>query len=159
MSRALPARLRSIGSLVPAGSRGVADVGAGHGALGAALWWRGWAPVIATEVSAGPLHELRGNLAAWGLAGCVEVRCGPGLAPLRVGEVEVAVIAGLGANTALTIAGESPAHGVGWLILQCMQGDQLVMPWLAHRGWQVHAFAMCVQRGRAYTARLIEVGA
>jgi tRNA (adenine22-N1)-methyltransferase len=137
----------------------VADVGAGHGALCAALSLRGCARVIATELSAGPLGELRSNLAGWDLTGRVEVRCGPGLAPLRFGEVDVVVIAGLGANTVLTIAGDAPAHGVRWLILQCMQRDQLVVPWLAERGWPVRASDVCVQRRRAYTARLVEVGA
>ncbi len=57
--------------------------------------------IIATELSAGPLRELRANLAAWRLSERVEVRCGPGLAPLAPAEVDVAVIAGVGATTML----------------------------------------------------------
>ncbi len=157
MTPALPARLRSVHSLVPPGSAGVADVGAGHGALCAALARRGGGPVIATELSAGPLRELRSNLAAWGVAGEAEVRCGPGLTPLGYAEVEVAVVAGLGANSVLGIAAAAPAHGVRWLVLQCMQRDQLVTPWLEARGWPVHACDVCTQRRHTYTARLVEV--
>ncbi|MDQ6847479.1 MAG: class I SAM-dependent methyltransferase [Candidatus Dormibacteraeota bacterium] len=135
----------------------MADVGAGHGALCASLAWRGFAPVIATELSPGPLRELSTNLQAWGVSEHVEVRCGRGLAPLVRGEVDVAVIAGLGAKTVLDIAEDAPAHGVRWLILQCMQRDRLVAPWLAQRGWPVRAADVCTQRRHTYTARLVEV--
>jgi tRNA A22 N-methylase len=154
----LSPRLRSVGSLIPPGTAGVADVGAGHGALCAGLAARTSARIIATEISAGPLSELRANLAAWKLTDRVEVRCGPGLAPLARAEVDAVVIAGLGAPTALDIAAAAPAHAVQWLILQCMQRDELVVPWLAARGWPVRATDVSVQRGRAYTARLVEVG-
>jgi tRNA (adenine22-N1)-methyltransferase len=159
VSRALPDRLRSVDSLVPHSATGVADVGAGHGALCAALSLRGCAPVIATEFAPGPLAELRSNLVAWGLTSRVEVRCGPGLAPLRFREVDTVVVAGLGANTVLSIAADAPARGVRWLVLQCMQRDQLVVPWLGVRGWPVLASDVCVQRRRTYPARLVEVGA
>jgi tRNA A22 N-methylase len=151
--------LRSVGSLVPPGCSAIADVGAGHGALCAMLAARTAARVIATEASAGPLAELRRNLAAWDLDGRVEVRCGAGLAPLFPHEVDAVVIAGLGAHTVMNIAADAPARGVRWLVLQCMQRDDLVAPWAMARGWRVLASDVSVQRGRAYTARLIEVGA
>jgi tRNA (adenine22-N1)-methyltransferase len=146
-------------SLVPAGVAGIADVGAGHGALCAGLSARTHARIIATEISAGPLRELRANLAAWELTERVEVRCGPGLAPLAPAEVDAVVIAGVGAGTMLNIASGARAHAVRWLVLQCMQRDELVVPWLAERGWPVCATDVSLQRGRAYTARLVEVTA
>ncbi|MDQ6857006.1 MAG: class I SAM-dependent methyltransferase [Candidatus Dormibacteraeota bacterium] len=157
MRPALSGRLRSVGSLIPRETECVADVGAGHGALCAGLAARTSARIIATEIAAGPLRELRANLAAWALTERVEVRCGPGLAPLARAEVDAVVIAGVGATTMLNIADSAPAHGVRWLILQCMQRDELVAPWLAERRWPVCAEDVSIQRGRAYTARLVEV--
>ena len=157
MSVPVPVRLRSVAAMIPGDVHAVADVGAGHGALAAHLALRGVDRVIATEVGEGPLHELRGNLAAWGVTDRVEVRRGDGLEPLRAGEVEVAVIAGLGAATALRIAAGAERSGVRQVLLQCMQRDHLVEPWLRERGWPVRATATCVQRGRSYTARLVEV--
>jgi tRNA (adenine22-N1)-methyltransferase len=151
-------RLRSAGSLVPTTCEVVADVGAGHGALAALLAMRGGARVIATELSGGPLDELRRNLHSWGMAGQVEVRCGPGLSTLLPGEVDVVVVAGVGATTALRIAADAPSRGVRWLVMQCMQRDELVEPWLSQRGWSIRGVDSCVQRGRDYTARLVEVG-
>lgn len=159
MTVRLPARLRSVESLIPQDCSAVADVGAGHGALCAMLAARGGPRVIATEASAGPLFELRRNLAAWGVTCRVEVRSGAGLTPLLPHEVDVVVIAGLGARTTLDIAADARSRGVSWLILQCMQRDELVVPWVRERGWRVHASDVSVQRGRAYTARLIQVGA
>ena len=63
---ALSTRLRSVGSLIPPGTGSVADVGAGHGALCAGLAARTSARIIATEISAGPLGELRANLSRHG---------------------------------------------------------------------------------------------
>jgi tRNA A22 N-methylase len=156
---ALSPRLRSVGSLIPPGTASVADIGAGHGALCAGLAARTSARIIATEISAGPLGELRANLAAWALTDRVEVRCGPGLAPLARAEVDAVVIAGVGATTMLNIAAAAPAHAVRWLVLQCMQHDELIAPWLAERDWPVRATDVSIHRRRAYTARLIEVGA
>jgi tRNA (adenine22-N1)-methyltransferase len=159
MTVAVPARLRSVAALVPPTCTRVADVGAGHGALAAHLAQDGVASVIAIERWPGPLAELRANLARWGVDALVEVRHGAGLAPLLPAEVELAVIAGMGATTSLLIAADAPGRAVRWLILQCMQRDHLVEPWLAARGWPVRASHECVQRGRRYTARLVEVQA
>ena len=157
MSLPVPVRLRGLAAMIPGDVQAIADVGAGHGALAAHLALRGVDRVIATEVGEGPLRELRCNLAAWGVSDRVEVRRGDGLEPLGAGEVEVVVIAGLGAATALRIAAGAPRRGVRQVLLQCMQRDHLVDPWLRARGWTVRASATCVQRGRSYTARLVEV--
>ncbi len=153
----LPSRLRSVEGLVPISSRSIADVGAGHGALSAVLALRAPVRIVATELSAGPLRELRANLATWRLSERVEVRCGRGLQPLAPAEMDTVVIAGVGASTMLTIAAEAPARAVRWLVLQCMQHDELVLPWLAARGWPVVQTEVSVQSARSYTARLVEV--
>jgi tRNA (adenine22-N1)-methyltransferase len=153
----LGTRLRSAASLVPATCAALADVGAGHGRLAAGLALAGTTHVIATELPGAPLAELRRNLAAWGLEDRVEVRCGVGLDPLARGEVDVVVVAGVGAATALRIARDAPERGVRWLVLQCMQRDHLVEPWLSEHGWPIRASEVCVQRGRSYVARLVEV--
>ena len=89
----------------------------------------------------------------------VDIRCGRGLTPLHPGEVDVAVVAGVGARTALQIVEDAAQHGVRWLVLQCMQRDALVEPWLQTRGWVVRATATAVQRGRSYPTRVVEVSA
>lgn len=156
MSPRLPLRLRELHALIPAEARSVADIGAGHGALSA---WLARSPrrVIATEVKAGPYEELRRNLALWGLAGRVEVRHGSGLSPLGVGEVDTAVVAGMGAHTVLRIAGAAHSQRVATLVLQCMQHHDLVEPWISERGFTLLRRVDVIERARVYPTWLVGV--
>ena len=153
----LPPRLRRVLELTPPAAGRVADVGAGHGVLAAHLAARG-AAVIATEAAPAPWAELRANLARWGMGETVEVRRGPGLEPLARGEVDVAVVAGVGARTLLEVAAEAPDCGVPALVLQCVQDAGLVEPWLRGRGWVVVAADDVPEAGRRYPTWLVEVG-
>lgn len=151
----LPLRLRAVLDLLPP-STAVADIGAGHGALAAHLVARGVPRVIATEAGPGPFAELSGNLARFGVA--VEARLGEGMEPLAAGEVEGAVVAGMGARTLLRIAAGATERRLSWLVLQCVQDAELVEPWLQERGWRVLRRLDVVERGRRYPTWLVEVG-
>jgi tRNA (adenine22-N1)-methyltransferase len=157
MTPRLPLRLRAVLHMVPEQARAVADIGAGHGALSAHLVAR-CAHVVAVEVRPGPYDELRANLDAWRLTTRVEVRHGDGLSVLRRGEVDTAVIAGVGAHTALRIAAPAPRAGIRWLVLQCMQHAALVEPWVRSRGWQVLQRYDVRERRHCYPTWLVEVG-
>ena len=150
----LSPRLGALLELVPRHAHGVADVGAGHGALSA---WLAWLEhrVIATEAGPGPFAELCANLERW-QAG-VEVRQGAGLEPLSSGEVDTAVVAGMGARTMLAIADQAPDRGVRFLVLQCMQRRELVAPWIAERGFALLQFCDVHDHGRVYPAWLLRV--
>lgn len=153
----LPARLATLASLLPAGS--VADLGAGHGMLAAHLALAG-RRVVATEAAAGPLRELRDNLARWGAD--VEVRAGRGLEPLLPGEVEGVVVAGLGADVLCAIAAEAGAGGVRWVALQCVQRPWRLAAWVeraeAVGEWHVLARAEPAERGRRYPTWVLGAG-
>lgn len=150
----LSPRLRALLELVPAESEGVVDVGAGHGALSAWLARLGHR-VIATEASAGPFAELCSNLERWHAA--VDTRQGDGLQPLAGGEVDTAVVAGMGARTMLAIAEHAPERGVRFLVLQCMQRRELVEPWIAARRFTLLRFTDVADHGRVYPAWLLDV--
>jgi len=138
--------------MVPADGA-VADIGSGHGALAAALAARGQR-VIATERTARTVAGLRRDLARIGVP--VATRRGEGLDVFRDGEVDTAVIAGLGGRSVLRILESSPWLP-GWLVLQPMQDADLVEGWLAVRGWPV-VIAETMERGRRYRAWLVRVG-
>lgn len=156
MSPHLSARLLAVLPLVPEDSVCVADIGAGHGALSARLAQSG-RRVIATEAKAGPCDELRRNLARWQLGDRVEVRQGPDLSPLGVGEVDTAIVAGMGARTVTAIAGSAAARRVRLLVLQCMQHHHLVEPWLEERGFTLLHRVDVTDRGRVYPTWLLRV--
>src|SRR5215472_17145767 len=109
----LPARLVTVAGLVPPGSASVADVGAGDGQLARHLARRGLA-VVATERRAASFARLRAALPG------MDCRQGEGLKVLRAGEVEGAVIAGMGAHAIMGILEAAPevAGALRWLVLQ-----------------------------------------
>jgi tRNA (adenine22-N1)-methyltransferase len=149
----LSPRLRHVFELVPL-TGAVADIGSGHGALAAALAGRGQR-VVATERTPRTEEGLRRDLARLGIP--VATRRGEGLAALREGEVETAVIAGLGGRSLLRIL-ESSRWLPRWLVLQPMQDADLVEAWIRARSWPAVA-ADAVDRGRHYRAWRVEVPA
>jgi tRNA (adenine22-N1)-methyltransferase len=147
----LSPRLRQVFELVPA-TGAVADIGSGHGALAAALAARGQR-VLATERTPRTEAGLRRDLARLGIP--VATRRGEGLAALRQGEVETAVIAGMGGRNLVRILESSPWLP-RWLVLQPMQDADLVEAWILARSWQAVA-TDAIERGRRYRAWRVEV--
>ena len=137
--------------LVPAGSS-IADIGTGDGKLSAWLAAAGHR-VIATENKVGPRVDALRLLEPLG----IECRLGEGLEPIRPGEVEVAVIAGMGGHSIGRILAASPTvvASLQALVLQPVQhGDELVDQLLA-AAYRVADRAEIEQRSRAYSALLV----
>ena len=127
----------------------VADIGSGDGRLAAHLWRRGSPRVVATELKPGSLELIRDRLA--GLP--VEVRGGDGLMALAPGEVEVAVIAGMGGHLIARILGASPdlVRSLRLLVLQPMQHLPELRAALVASGLTEVAQSVTAYRGRPYT--------
>ena len=141
----LGARLGALLDAIPPHGA-VADIGSGHGVLAAALAARGQR-VIATERTPWRAEALRADLSRHGAA-AVEVRGGEGMTPIAPGEVEVAVIAGMGGRRVAGIL-----TGAAWLpptlVLQPIQEPTAVEAWIAGRGLLAEA-ATVLERGREY---------
>ena len=133
---------------MPAGVS-VVDVGAGDGKLAAWLAAAG-RRVIATENKPGPLAEVRRRLDPLG----IECRLGEGLLPLAPGEVQVAVIAGMGGRTIASILAASPevVRSLEGLILQPVQHLAELREVLERSGFRVEAEAAVVQGSHRYVA-------
>lgn len=106
----------------------VADIGAGDGQVALRLQELGL-PVVATEFHAGAYARLPIRL---------DRRLGDGLAPLRPGEVEGAIIAGMGARNMIGILERDRdlAHTLGWLVLQPQQKPDLLETWIDGSSWR-----------------------
>lgn len=137
--------------LVPAGSS-VADIGAGDGKLSAWLAAAGHR-VIATENKPGPRGEALRLLEPLR----IECRFGEGLEPIRPGEVEVAVIAGMGGRSIGRILAASPAvvASLEALVLQPVQHGEELLDRLLAGGYRVADRAQVEQRSRPYSALLM----
>ncbi|HXM56185.1 MAG TPA: tRNA (adenine(22)-N(1))-methyltransferase TrmK [Candidatus Dormibacteraeota bacterium] len=146
----LPARLRAVAEAVPAGAVSVADVGAGDGQLARHLADRGLR-VVATERRPASFARLRAALPD------LDCRVGEGLAVLRPGEVEGAVVAGLGGHGIIRVLASAPdvARSLEWLVLQPQQHPDRLVAWLQGAGYRVRARTDAVQGGRSYTVLLV----
>jgi tRNA (adenine22-N1)-methyltransferase len=137
-------RLAAVAAAVPAGAASVADVGAGDGQLALELADRGLR-VVATERTPAALARLRA--AAAGL----DCRLGDGLAPLAAGEVEGAVIAGLGGTTIKRILDRGPAaRDLRWVVLQPQERAHELERWLTGAGYEIRFAGWAVQGRRLY---------
>jgi tRNA (adenine22-N1)-methyltransferase len=150
---ALGPRLRAVMAALPSRVSSVADVGAGDGQLAAALARRGLR-VIATEAGAEPYARLRRLVPG----GSVECRLGDGLAPVGRGEVEAAVLAGMGGGTIVDVLerDESTVAGLDWLVLQPQQRAHQLETWLDERGFRIRRGEWAMQGHRPYRVLLVE---
>ncbi|MCB9707036.1 MAG: SAM-dependent methyltransferase [Myxococcales bacterium] len=150
----LSPRLAAIAELIPAG-KVLADIGTDHALLPAALVIGGRiARAIACDRRPGPLAAARRTLALHGVEGQVSLRLGDGLGPLEVGEAEVVVIAGMGAESVRAILSEGAEvlRRVERLVLQPNSDVEAVRRWLVSRGWELVDERLVDDRGRFYTA-------
>ena len=136
---------------MPAGLS-VADVGTGDGLLAAYLAAQG-RRVIAIENKPGPLAFARRRLGPL----CVESRPGDGLGPIAPGEVDVAVIAGMGGRTIGRILASSPqvVAMLKALVLQPVQHCDELEEYLAREGYIRRAARETFQRGHRYSTLLV----
>lgn len=127
-------RLAALAAVVPEGAR-VADIGTDHARLPRALLESGRVEVaLGCDIAEAPLAAARCRL---GPSSRVELRLGPGLAPLRAGEVDVVVLAGFGGRNMLDVlrARDLLELGLNRVVLQPTAGVPGVRTGLAELGW------------------------
>lgn len=153
-------RLAAICDLIPAGTT-VADIGTDHAHLPVYLALRQTNPrIIATEISAGPFTRALDSVLAAGVGDRVELRLGDGLQVLTPDEVQVIVIAGMGATTITDIltVGRSVLTGVTRLILQPMGGGEGIRRWLEESGFTIVRENLVKEDNRFYEIIAAEPG-
>lgn len=156
----LTPRLRMVADLVPAGAR-LADVGTDHAYLPAALVLEGKIPfAIAADLRQGPLNRARATVRECGLGGRIAFRLCDGLSGIRPGEIDAAVIAGMGGETIANILAGAPWT---WerdipLVLQPMSSMPDLRAWLEKNRYQIEAERLCREGDILYTALLVRVG-
>lgn len=152
----LDARLAACAAYLRPGSA-VADVGCDHGKLAAWAALNGHR-VVGTDIHAGPLETARATCRAAGCAEQVSLRLGDGLAPLRPGEAEDIVLAGISAETALNILDAAAwvrAPGIR-LVLCPATKTPLLRRGLAARGFALLDETPLRAAGRVYTVLCAE---
>lgn len=135
----LSKRLKRIADYVPMGTV-VADIGTDHALLPSYLVQEKIVPsAIAVDVHSGPLEVAKKQVRALLLADRVSVRLGDGLKPIKLGEVQTVVIAGMGGATIKKILMQSPevVKGLQRMILQPNVAAEFVRKWALHNNWKI----------------------
>lgn len=132
----IPKRLQEVLSLVPT-CHTIADVGTDHGQLAVALIKEGKAKrVIATDVHKGPLEAAKRTVQDCGLSQYIDCRLGDGLETTGLGEVDCAVICGMGGFLMRHIIEGAPGK-VPTYVLQPQNGQVELRQYLVSHGYKI----------------------
>ncbi len=135
----LTPRLQTIAELLPKDCR-VGDVGSDHGYLVAYLVENHWvSKTIATDINQGPVDNAISTLKENNMIDLVDVRLGGGLEPYKDGEIDIAVIAGMGGMLIRDIILQrlTLAKSLEFLVLQPMTQQTELRKWLIANGFEI----------------------
>lgn len=111
----LSPRLQAVAGLVTGGYR-LADIGTDHAYVPIWLVKTGRIPgAVAADINKGPLQRAAEHISANGLENQIETRLSDGFSALRPGEVQSAVLAGMGGGLMMRILKE------GARVVQCLE--------------------------------------
>lgn len=118
----------------------IADIGTDHGYIPVHLVSKGICPkAIACDVNKGPLDSARSFIRANNLSGKIETRLGSGLSVIKVGEVQAAVIAGMGGVLISDIltASANVVQSLKYCVLQPMVAQDVLRKWIYDNGYTI----------------------
>lgn len=132
-------RLKLISDLVK-DVESVVDVGTDHGYVVIDLLKEGRVKkAVASDINKGPVERARKNVADHNLSDKIECRLGGGLTTVKPGEVEAAVIAGMGGNLIRDILLESEEvfKDLEYVIVQPVQNPEVLREYVYKLGWNL----------------------
>lgn len=144
----LQKRLQTVLNLIESVST-IADVGTDHGWLAIALYKANKAKkVIAIDVNKGPLESAKRAISLEGLDEVIECRLGNGLAVTHKGEVDCAIMCGMGGFLMKEIIENGPEL-LPYYILQPQSGRAQLKQFLVSLGYTI-LDEVCVEENRHY---------
>lgn len=154
----LTPRLLCVASQVKA--KTAADVGTDHAYIPIRLVSDGvCSRVTATDIRPGPLSIAEANIKKHGLSDKIETRLGPGLSPLRPGEAEEIIIAGMGGEMIISILAENEKTAKNSrLILQPMNSQYELRHYLIENGYVITDEDIAVEGFKVYNIIVCEAG-
>lgn len=153
-------RLRCIGDLVE--STRMADIGTDHGYVPLWLYHKGCLQKgIACDIHNGPLERAAENILQAGAENVIETRLGDGLSPLRPGEVDGVVIAGMGGMLMIAILdqGKAVVEKLNELVISPHLDVPAVRRYLHTIGFLIQQEHMLQEDGKYYTVMRAVPGA
>ena len=152
-------RLTAVFHMTPA-VHCVGDIGCDHGYISHALLKTNRAEkVIATDISAPSLNKAA-TLLSGAFCGRFETRLGDGFAPIAEGEIQGAIIMGMGGQLIADILarGKDVVNSLDWCIVQPMQGAEDLFDYLNRSGFELMEADLVEERGKFYPLMKIAAG-
>lgn len=152
----LTPRLRMIASLVPK-CNSLCDIGTDHAYMAIYLAKKGVAnKIIAADIKKGPLMQAEKNIALFEVSDKIETRLSNGFEKIEKGEVECAIIAGMGGETIAEILENE--KGCKYFVLQMQTAHKYLREYLSSHGYIICDEAVCREDRKMYTAILAQRG-
>lgn len=148
----LTPRLQAIADFVQMNSI-AADIGTDHGYIPVYLVReKDCSKVIATDVNPGPLDNANGYIEKCGLKDKIEARLGNGLKPIKPGEVDTAIIAGMGGHLIIDILNDNLeiTRSIDKLILQPMVASEELRRFLYENDMRIENEKLAKEKDKMY---------
>lgn len=148
----LKGRLKLIADKTPACNT-ICDIGTDHAYIPIYLVKKGICRKgIAADVKSGPITAARENIRAYGLDDFIETRLGDGLEPVKSGEADVIIIAGMGGTLIKDILerGMQKAKSAKTLVLQPMNSVEVLRKWLYDNGFDIFDESLAIEGEKIY---------
>ncbi|WP_349398823.1 tRNA (adenine(22)-N(1))-methyltransferase [Clostridium perfringens] len=131
----------------------VADIGTDHGYIPIYLVKEGICKkAIASDINKGPIEKAKVNVAFEGVSNKVKCLLGPGLNPLKVGEVNGVILAGMGGNLTrdILLADMDKVKKYDFIILQPAQNPEVLRKFLYKNDYEIIDEDLIKDEGRFY---------
>ena len=152
----LTPRLRMIAELVPV-CNSLCDIGTDHAYVAIYLAKKGVAEkIIAADIKKGPLAQADKNIALFEVSDKIETRLSNGFEKIADGEVDCAIIAGMGGETIAEILEKE--KGCKYFVLQMQTAHRHIREYLMSHGYIICEEAICKEERKMYTAMLVKRG-
>lgn len=148
----LSIRLKTIANMIEE-CTSVVDVGTDHGYVPIYLVKNEVIKsAIASDVNKGPVEKAKKNVLSNNLHHQITCRLGSGLSTVNKGEVQVAIVAGMGGNLIRDIleADLDVVKELEYIILQPVQNAEVLREYLCNTGYDILDEEICYEDGKFY---------
>lgn len=145
-------RLKTVADMVH--EKSIADIGTDHGYVPIYLVKSGKIEkALACDINKGPLEKAQSNVKENCLESVIETRLGSGLVPVKKGETDCAVIAGMGGMLIIDIlkASADVADGLKQMVLQPQLDADEVRKYIHSIGFRIEKEDFILDAGKYYT--------
>ncbi|HEY8890437.1 MAG TPA: class I SAM-dependent methyltransferase [Clostridium sp.] len=107
---------------------------------------------IASDINRGPVEKAKNNIILNNASSQISCRLGSGLSTVKKGEVQIAIIAGMGGNLIRDILEDDleVVKELKYIVLQPVQNAEVLREYLYNAGYDILDEEICIDDGKYY---------